>query len=484
MEILKTLIVCAVITYAQCQQSNGGSQLEAIHLDAGSPIYGTCYEAALGQINADCYPLTEDSQARLAWILTNCFMIKLGQGGYECDLEGPITECLAHLAKDSLSTYATFYAHAFDICVHLTQRMLDADARSAMKNLSVKANIMTQKLSEASATQSRLLLRQHKALEEQHRLTMQNENLHQQLHQTREITNKLHKDMEHFGGDHYKITFAILERIASLQSLISNESTWYSEMLYYGPYLVVIYVAASLSKTLKPMVPVFALMILSVIVEKLIFPAIWGSTPLDLPHSTIQAILQARTEQVWALRNIVLLISCLVWIYKTYTVLDPNDRRERLLNEIRHLQQQTILRLEATQGRPRRLQIGYETDEETEERFSDMSRDSDPSYEGNSRPDTDTQTEEEGLDIQENVIKPKKTYKIGSHFLRPRGEQKKAKEERSSTDFFAEVSRTLAFRKSKRAALMRHLEGRLGRCNRHHLTRCSRCFPVPMETSC
>ena len=67
--------------------AEGRAQYEMVTRESSRPRYGPCWTAAMRQVEAGCGGLTDDSQARMALGLANCFLEKAGQRIYPCHTE-------------------------------------------------------------------------------------------------------------------------------------------------------------------------------------------------------------------------------------------------------------------------------------------------------------------------------------------------------------------------------------------------------------
>ncbi|KAB0794003.1 hypothetical protein PPYR_13623 [Photinus pyralis] len=320
--ILNYSLKCAFGQYQE-MATQGRTQYQLLQERTNLPHYGNCWKSAVDHVEEGCRSLSEETQSSIALHLANCFLEMSGHESYNCELEKkPNLKqiCLSSMSDRAFNVYTEFYTHTQNICWFLRGQVW----QEVMAENTVRFG---RQLEVSAQNQEDILRAQRNSVELQEKL----------LHHG----HALEKIMEEFyvsTQQHHHILSLMASNMKSLQSWLIGEFSWIDTIIFYVASSIFIIVITSTNRTSSARFPLWLLLILSVICERLIY--------LHVVHSydkQVQEVHLAIAGYVEWVRKTFGVIALCVLLLSAFYYRNLNSLNNQLLHNI-HEQQQVIMR--------------------------------------------------------------------------------------------------------------------------------------------
>ncbi|CAG9767143.1 unnamed protein product [Ceutorhynchus assimilis] len=237
----------------------GRAQYEIIKERGTLPKYGPCWKTALQHLNEGCRYLSETTQSDIALTITNCFLEMSGHETYNCELDKKPNLrgiCINSMSDRAFNVYTEFYTHTQNICWFLRGQIwhetIAENTLNVGKQLELSASL-------AAEFHQDLIKTQKESFELQQKMVEQGRFLEKVLEDVY-VSTKAHQD----------ILKVLTQSVTSLQTWIVGEVSWIDSILFNIFALFVILIITSSQRTLPARLPLFFLLFLNMIIERLI----------------------------------------------------------------------------------------------------------------------------------------------------------------------------------------------------------------------
>ncbi|KAK5641109.1 hypothetical protein RI129_009656 [Pyrocoelia pectoralis] len=311
------IVSCSLkCVYGQSHEmvNQGRTQYQLLQERTRLPTYGNCWKSAVEHLEEGCRSLSEETQSNIALHLANCFLEMSGHESYNCELEKkPNLKqiCLSSMSDRAFNVYTEFYTHTQNICWFLHgqvwQEIMTDNTLKFAKQLDISAK-----------NQDDILKAQKDSLELQEKLLRHGRTLE--------------KVMEEFyvsTQQHHHILTLMASNMKSLQSWLIGELSWIDTIIFYIVTSIFIIVLTSTDRTSSARFPLWVLLILTIIIERLIYFHVLNS--YDKQVQDLHLIISKYVE--WIRKTFYFVALCVLFHSASY-YRNLNQINNRLLQEI------------------------------------------------------------------------------------------------------------------------------------------------------
>lgn len=305
----------------------GRVQYQMIKERGALPKYGPCWKAALEHLNEGCRYLSEDTQSDIALHITNCFLEMSGHETYNCELDKKPNLrgiCINSMSDRAFNVYTEFYTHTQNICWFLRGQIWHE--KIAENTLKVGKQL------EVSAEQQENLIKvQRESIELQEKMMKQGKYLEQVLDDVY-VSTKAHQE----------ILKILSQSVTSLQTWIIGEVSWIDSIIFNVFSLILIFILTSSRRTLSARLPLFFLLFLNLLTERLICSLY---TKFQEDYDT-QNLYSNIYNFVWYSRYAFTFLGAVIIVYSIIIYKDILEYNVSLLSDIKKQNSKILFSLE------------------------------------------------------------------------------------------------------------------------------------------
>ncbi|XP_018566347.1 uncharacterized protein LOC108907239 [Anoplophora glabripennis] len=305
--------------YGQLNQEmieHGREQYQLLKERSTLPKYGPCWTTAVEHLNEGCRYLSEDTQSDIALHITNCFLEMSGHQTYNCELDKKPNLraiCINSMSDRAFNVYTEFYTHTQNICWFLRGQIWhETIAENTLK--------VGKQLEVTAQNQEGLLRAQRESLELQEKMLKHGKFIEQVL-----------EDLYVSSKSHQEILNVMTRSISSLQAWIVGEISWIDSIIFYGATVFITFIVTSSQRTISARVPVFLLLFLNLVIERLICSSIISRSD-NVDAQTMYASIY---DFVWYSRYGFVFLTTFVVVYKAVIHKDLVAKNFELLRSIK-----------------------------------------------------------------------------------------------------------------------------------------------------
>ncbi|KAJ8916140.1 hypothetical protein NQ315_004507 [Exocentrus adspersus] len=304
--------------YSQINQEvmeHGREQYQLLKEKSKLPQYGPCWKGAVEHLDEGCRYLSEDTQSDIALHLMNCFLEMSGHQTYNCELDKKPNLraiCINSMTDRAFNVYTEFYTHTQNICWFL---------RGQIWHETISENTLKvgKQLEVTAQNQEGLLQAQKESLELQEKMLKHGKFLEHVLEDLY-ISTKSHQD----------ILKVMSESVTNLQAWIVGEVSWIDSIIFYAMTVFVTFIITSTQRTISARLPVFLLLFLNFLVERLICSSILFSNE----NMNTDSLYNNIYDFIWYSRYAFIFLSSFILIYRIIVHKDVVVKNNELLNKI------------------------------------------------------------------------------------------------------------------------------------------------------
>lgn len=248
----------------------GRTQYELVKQRAELPSYSECWLATLTSIHAGCKNVTDLVQSRLSLSYLNCFLVAQQRHHYPCPVNESIPACTRNMTEGDRASLATFFVHTQNICYFLEIKYWNQHTERTIQKLSDTSEDVVSQLEFSSRLQADMLTRQNITLKNQETILAQAVNLSQIISSSSSSIKDTLTEFRILSQEQRNSINDVFERIAKLQSMFLGEISSLYSIVFYSMSMIVWFLFTSVPRTANARLPLFGLMTVNWIIEKLI----------------------------------------------------------------------------------------------------------------------------------------------------------------------------------------------------------------------
>lgn len=324
----------------QTAVEKGKLQWDLIQAKSKMPRYGTCWQSALGQVEAGCKRLDEDQQARLALALVGCQMDQLGfkrkpridsngepvPRSYTCPPETPLTECTVGLDEDTnaFTAFTQFFTHTAHICFFLESQRWQESTRMTIDTLLRSSDIVARGLNISTRMQEKLISSQEELL---HR----GANLSKSLESSSAGVQRLFDEFRASTESQRLLVRDTIAQVVELRAFIVDQVGLLYSYIFYVAALIVATLLTSTKRSSGARIWLYFILTLNVVAERLFLYYVDSELVHVYGAKEISDLIYL---WCWRCRQSALGIGALVFVWKILTYRDLHTLNSAILKEI------------------------------------------------------------------------------------------------------------------------------------------------------
>lgn len=309
----------------------GKNQYELVKQRAELPAYGQCWLNTLTSIHIGCKNLTDMVQSRLSLSYLNCFLEAQQRHHYPCPTNVSIPACTKNMTEGDRASLATFFVHTQNICYFLEIKYWNQHTQKTIQSLSETSEEVVSQLEFSSRLQTDMLTRQNLTLRNQELILAQAINLSQVISSSSSNIKETLTEFRIMSQEQRNSINDVFERIAKLQSMFLGEISSLYSIVFYSMSMLVWFLFTSVPRTANARLPLFGLMSINWLVEKVIiyYKTTEVADPILGAHNDAELY-----ELQWWCRKFHCLVGLVILIFASWRYSDINAENNVLLKQI------------------------------------------------------------------------------------------------------------------------------------------------------
>ena len=266
-------VLCEIVSEHQVDPrrfQEGKTQYELIKQRAELPAYSQCWLETLSSIHIGCKNVTDLVQSRLSLSYLNCFLEAQQRHHYPCSSNDSIPACTKNMTEGDRASLATFFVHTQNICYFLEIKYWNQHTQRTIQKLSDTSEDVVSQLELSSRLQADMLVRQNITLKNQESILAQAVNLSHIISSSSSNIKETLTEFRIMSQEQRNSINDVFERIAKLQSMFLGEISSLYSVVFYSISILIWFLFTSVPRTANARLPLFALMSLNWIIEKVI----------------------------------------------------------------------------------------------------------------------------------------------------------------------------------------------------------------------
>lgn len=256
----------------------GKTQWDLIHSKSKMPHYGTCWQKALGQVEAGCKNLNEDQQARLSLALVGCQMDQLGirrkstvnsdgtieERPYDCSADIPLKDCTQGLNEDvnAFTAFSQFFTHTAHICYFLESQRWRETTKMTVETLLRSSDVVARGLNVSTKMQEKLISSQEELLS-------RGANLSKSLESSSAGVQRLFEEFRASTENQRLMIRDTIAQVVELRSFIVDQVGLFYSYVFYVAALIVATLITATKRTGGARVWLYVILTLNLVAERL-----------------------------------------------------------------------------------------------------------------------------------------------------------------------------------------------------------------------
>ena len=311
------------------------------------PRYGTCWQKALGQVEAGCKRLDEDQQARLSLALVGCQMDQLGikrkplaredgtaeeekaeesQRSYHCPIETPLRECTRGLDEDvnAFTAFSQFFTHTAHICFFLESQRWRETTKMTVEALLRSSDFVARGLNVSTKMQEKLISSQEELLS-------RGANLSKSLESSSAGVQRLFEEFRASTENQRLMIRDTIAQVVELRSFIVDQVGLFYSYVFYVAALIVATLITATKRTGGARIWLYLVLTLNLVAERLFLYYV----DAELVHLySAHEISDLVVVWAWRCRQTVMALGGVILAWKIISYRDIHQINSAILKEI------------------------------------------------------------------------------------------------------------------------------------------------------
>lgn len=318
----------------------GKAQWDLIYSKSKMPHYGTCWQEALGQVEAGCKNLNEDQQARLSLALVACQMDQLGirrkpsvkedgspsERSYRCPSDTPLKDCTQGLNEDvnAFTAFSQFFTHTAHICYFLESQRWRETTKMTVEALLRSSDVVARGLNVSTQMQEKLISSQEELLS-------RGANLSKSLESSSAGVQRLFEEFRSSTENQRLMISDTIAQVVELRSFIVDQVGLFYSYVFYVAALVVATLITATKRTGGARIWLYVILTLNLVAERLfLYYVDQELVHLYSAHEISDLVI------FWSLRcrHTTMIIGAIILLWKIFTYRDVLQLHGAILKEI------------------------------------------------------------------------------------------------------------------------------------------------------